>query len=99
MLALTGGVQPERKAHGGRYDGQPGVWQGKTPRQDVRRAGVGGCPHCGAPWRRCIYMGLPLRMCVNGGCNTPVGAGAGGREGVALTTDDREFAFFGYGGG
>jgi hypothetical protein len=99
MLALTVGVQPERKAHGGRYDGQPGVWQGKNPCQDVRRAGVGGCPHCGAPWRRCIYMGLPLRMCVNGGCNTLVGAGAWLCDVLPITTDDGEFAFMAYEGG
>lgn len=59
---------------------------------------VSRCPHCGATWRRCIYMGLPLRMCVNDGCNTIVGAGAWLCCVIPITTDG-EFAFMAYQGG
>jgi hypothetical protein len=65
---------------------------------DIGRAGVSGCPHCGAGWQRCIYMGLPLRMCVNGRCNTLVGAGAWLCNMVPITTVDGEFAFMAYDG-
>ena len=60
---------------------------------------VSGCPHCGAGWRRCIYMGLPLLMCVNGACNTLVGAGAWLCDVLPITTDDGEVAFMAYEGG
>ena len=63
------------------------------PAEHTKR--VSRCPHCGAGWRRCIYMGLPLRMCVSDGCNTIVGAGAWLCWSIPITTDG-EFAFIAY---
>ena len=60
---------------------------------------MSGCPHCGAGWRRCVYLGLPLRMCVNGGCNTLMGVGAWLCDVIPITTEDGEFAFMAYEGG
>ena len=79
------------------------VWRGGHVCQDLGKdlapTREGRCPQCGARWRPCIYMGLPLRMCVNGGCNTRVGAGAWLCRLLPITTDEGEIAFMAYEGG
>ena len=79
-------------------DHQPVMWRASRAHRNIGRAGVRRCPDCGAEWRRCIYMGLPLRMCVNDGCSTLVGAGAWLSEVLPLTTEEGEFAFMAYEG-
>ena len=75
------------------------LWRERHVGQEIGRAREGGCPQRGAPWRPCIYMGLPLRMCMDDGCNTRVGAGAWLSRVLPITTDEGEIAFMVYEGG
>ena len=56
------------------------------------------CPICGADSQKVIYVGLPMRLCVNGECNGLFGVFASVAGWLPIATDDGEFAFMAYDG-
>jgi hypothetical protein len=56
------------------------------------------CPTCGAGSVKALYMGLPLRLCEDGRCETGWGLGHALLTLIPIETDEGEFMFWVYEG-